>query len=286
MLALAFIAWAAPRAAEAAPFHGAIYTTTDDCGDVNENVGYASKLDVYLNGGPQGNSNRGLPDGNYWVRVTEPNGTVLGTSTSAIAVASGGSLEECYQLWDILEQPNGDPGYADTSNNGGVYKVWLCQTAAFSPSTCKTDNFKVREDRIPPPPELGTCDEGEGRIVIHFNQTLLNGDPETATVAVDIPAGTYKVTLASFDNHDDKPDQDQEVERWFLLFFYDGPGSETSNSISDLPENQNTLEEYVGTVDLEDDVDGVRAQHHLIGQFFPTAESVKAVCALLEPVNR
>ena len=61
-------------------FTGAIYTTDSTCSGVNVNI-FASKDDVYLDGGPQGGGS-GLPDGSYYVRVTEPNGTLLGSSVS------------------------------------------------------------------------------------------------------------------------------------------------------------------------------------------------------------
>ena len=62
------------------PLAGAIFTTTPDGGIVNENVRYASKLDVYLDGGPPVNAPQGaagLPDGEYYYQVTDPSGKVL-----------------------------------------------------------------------------------------------------------------------------------------------------------------------------------------------------------------
>ncbi|ABV87100.1 hypothetical protein [Shewanella pealeana] len=59
---------------------GAIFTTTDDGGIVNENVRYGSKLEVYLDGGPRMNapaSAAALPDGNYYFQVTDPSGKDL-----------------------------------------------------------------------------------------------------------------------------------------------------------------------------------------------------------------
>ncbi len=64
----------------AAPLSGAIFTTTPNGGVVNENVHYASKKEVYLDGGPPPNAPQtaaGLPDGDYVFQVTDPPGKVL-----------------------------------------------------------------------------------------------------------------------------------------------------------------------------------------------------------------
>lgn len=62
------------------PLSGAIFTTTPDGTIVNENVHYASKLEVYLDGGPGPNAPKNaaaLPTGNYYFQVTDPSGKVL-----------------------------------------------------------------------------------------------------------------------------------------------------------------------------------------------------------------
>src|SRR6185503_2790384 len=127
-------------------FAGAIFTTDAGCGGVNINS-FPNKDAVYLNGGPQGGG-PGLPAGNYYVRVTEPDGTPLGSSIDGPAgdqpvhVNALGSFDFCYQLSQIVTPvPGGGPGYNDTTNNGNEYKVWVCTDENFS--QCKTDNFKV-----------------------------------------------------------------------------------------------------------------------------------------------
>jgi len=68
------------RDTSAAPLAGAIFTTTPDGGIVNENVHYEDKRDVYLDGGPGPNAPQtaaGLPDGDYYLQVTDPSGKVL-----------------------------------------------------------------------------------------------------------------------------------------------------------------------------------------------------------------
>jgi hypothetical protein len=141
---------AAFQPALAAGFPGAIYTTDVTCGGVNINL-FDSKADVYLNGGPQGGGS-GLPQGTYFVQVTDPSGaTVLGkTLTASVTVDNTGSFVQCYQLMAILYSASSGftaKGFDDSPNNGDVYKVWVSPTADFASS--KTDNFKVKAGVTP-----------------------------------------------------------------------------------------------------------------------------------------
>lgn len=63
-------------AAQAQPISGAIFTTNSACTQVNGNI-YDNKGDVYLDGGPPAPGAAGLPDGFYWVQVTDPSGAVV-----------------------------------------------------------------------------------------------------------------------------------------------------------------------------------------------------------------
>jgi hypothetical protein len=129
--------------AAAAPMSGAIWTS-DTSGTVNRNI-YNNKSDVYLNGGPAHPGAAGLPDGNYWVKVTSPNDILLGYSTTAIVVVIDGSFVQNYQLCQIVvKASNGKKGYDTTPNAGGVYKVWISQDSTFPSALSKTDNFKVK----------------------------------------------------------------------------------------------------------------------------------------------
>jgi hypothetical protein len=146
MLALLF----AVRTAFA--FTGAIYTTDSTCSGVNVNI-FTSKADVYLDGGPQGGGS-GLPDGSYYVQVTEPNGTVLGSSApipSLPFVVTGGN-GNCIQLSVSVNSASSGfttPGFDTTTNGGGEYKVWVSMDPAFPNNESKTDNFKVRPNAQP-----------------------------------------------------------------------------------------------------------------------------------------
>jgi hypothetical protein len=150
--AFALLMIATTSAFMAAPFTGAIFTTDIGCTGVNLNI-FANKDAVYLDGGPGHAGAAGLPDGEYFVKVTEPNGTLLGTSAGTAdetpVVVVGGEFAVCYQLSAILiKASDASPGYDTTSNPGGEYKVWI-SPGAQSPQQ-KTDNFKVKGPNVPP----------------------------------------------------------------------------------------------------------------------------------------
>jgi hypothetical protein len=143
------------------PLPGAVWTTDPTCSGVDLNI-YSSKGDVYLNGGP--NHPGALPDGSYYVQVTDPSGAcVLGTSVGSgnptpFVVTNG--VGNCIQLCTVLTNGPGtcaangvDPncGYNDTTNPGGEYKAWVSLVDTFDNNSTKTDNFKVRPSSSPPP---------------------------------------------------------------------------------------------------------------------------------------
>ena len=126
---------------------GAVFTTDGTCGGTDLNI-YDTKDDVYANGGPQNGNAAGLPDGAYYVQVTSPEGVLLGTSVGSAdpkpVHVTGGVFNACYQLSAILiRASNGQPGYDDTPNEGGEYKMWISAASDFDQSETKTDNFKV-----------------------------------------------------------------------------------------------------------------------------------------------
>jgi hypothetical protein len=160
-----------------AQFSGAIYTT-DEFSGVNINL-FDSKPEVFLQGGPVGGG-PGLPSGNYYCQVTTPSGAlVLGKTLTASIVVTGpvggtGHFLQSYQLTDILYTLTSGftvKGFDDTTNGGGVYKVWISQDPLFINSTTKTDNFKVAEFVDDNPPQNPT---GE-LCVVKFYDANLNG---------------------------------------------------------------------------------------------------------------
>jgi hypothetical protein len=127
----------------AAALTGAVFTTNVACDGTNVNI-FTDKADVYLDGGPHHAGAASLPDGDYYVQVTIPSGALqLGYTSTASVHVTNGSFDQCYKLLDILLQTSDNqPGFDDTTNSGGVYKVWVCTDVAFE--NCKTDNFKVK----------------------------------------------------------------------------------------------------------------------------------------------
>lgn len=154
---------------------GAIFTTDASGEPVNLNI-YDAKEDVYLNGGPGINAPddaAGLPAGTYSFQVTDPSGKTL-LSTDAVAcrqftVDASGRIQSvapsgaCAHVTGIDGEDLGITvqlfPFNDTPNNGGVYKVWVTPTSdldcdepgsrhCFVPHHSKTDNFKVRDDRV------------------------------------------------------------------------------------------------------------------------------------------
>lgn len=96
LVALGLLALAVLPTLAAPPVKGAIFTTDSTCATVNGNI-YDSKNDVYLDGGPAHPGAAGLPNGSFYVRITQPNGKELGTSVGSsndqpIHVTNGNSI--------------------------------------------------------------------------------------------------------------------------------------------------------------------------------------------------
>ena len=162
---------------------GAIFTTTVDGTVVNANH-FSAKSDVYLDGGPGENAPSkaaALAAGDYYFQVTDPSGKHLLSTDDIecrrIRVSSDGVIVEAYPGPNNCGHATGvdaDYGaslgaitvqlmpYADTPNNGGVYKVWVTPVehydGKFKNKYSKTDNFKVAPGAPPPPPP--TCGDG------------------------------------------------------------------------------------------------------------------------------
>jgi len=154
-----------------------------------------------------------------------------------------------------------------------------------------TGNFNLSHVDCGPP--LDACTEFGDRIVIRFDTEL--GDPstpyglvaETAPIAVAIPAGTYAVTLQSFDEHSIKGGQMQFQEQWFARFTLEGGATVDTAAIGDLPDDEDVLNQQVGEVTFAADATEVVARHLLAGTPTPwtKAESVWPTCLALDPVR-
>lgn len=180
---LAAFALFAATAATAFMAAGSVFTTDDSCVQVNGNVTYPNKQAVYVRG-------HNMPEGNYGVRVTEPDGTLLGESFNSLPVHAdeNGDFAACYQLWSIVQQEEGGgPGYHDSGNGGDEYKVSVCKDGDFSSSNCKSDNFKVKQGP-PPPPQNG------GLQILKFYDADMDGVRDFAEV--DLPNWQFDLSPA------------------------------------------------------------------------------------------
>ena len=191
MVAGLFLAPSALLAVDAPPLPGAIFTTDSTCTAVNQNI-FDNKEDVYVDGGPAHPGAAGLPDGSYCVQVTDPSGqTVLGKSDPGAVTVVDGEFVQCYQLSSILKTGSSGftvPGFDDTPNPGGEYKVWVSTDCNFDNNSTKTDNFQVQSTTPTPTPTATPsptpCPKGEVCVTSFYdanaNGIQDNGEQEIA----------------------------------------------------------------------------------------------------------
>ena len=136
----------------------------------------------------------------------------------------------------------------------------------------------------------GTCpyEPQDGRIIIEFFESwVLRSDQlsglSKGPLAVSIPAGTYDITLVSWDNHSQKPNQVQDDESWFLqVQNADGDIFFASSPISDIPQNQNQIEELVNeNAVITQDIAGLIA-HHIKEEVVSEPNSLTPRCAVFD----
>ena len=153
------------QAAQAAP-SGAIFTTISNGTVVNANTQYASKCDVYLDGGPGPNAPAraaGLAAGDYFFQVTDPSGKILlstdpvsnrrfTVSSSGVITAFTGTGGPAHPIGSDQDHPelgaitirlanlSCPTDFANSPNQGGVYKVWATKVSDFVGNPALIDN--------------------------------------------------------------------------------------------------------------------------------------------------
>lgn len=186
---------------------GAIFTTLSDGTEVNLNQ-FPSKEAVYLDGGPGPGAPQhaaGLDDGTYVFQVTDPSGKDLLSTDFARCrqfTVSSGVISAVVDT-DCEHNTGSDVDhsavtvqlmpYLDTTNQGGVYKVWIVElndflesceelgttngldavNCGFEPGNAhgfegghhKTDNFKVKID-VPREIDTRFFDADTGQVLL------------------------------------------------------------------------------------------------------------------------
>lgn len=165
---------------------GAIWTTDTNGNRVNQNH-YGTIHDVYLNGGPEGNA-RFTPGGTYYVRVTTPNGTQMGSTFTVVANANG--VIGAHLCLIGAEPPAGE------------YKVWVSRNTSFAGCDSRTDNFSL--DPVTATLTVNKIITGDSGYDpgLSFTVTIGRacGHPIIRTVSVSTPlvltlaVGTYGIT--------------------------------------------------------------------------------------------
>jgi hypothetical protein len=165
-----------------------------------------------------------------------------------------------------------------------------------------TDNIAIADFRFAENPVACTIEPMEGRIIVDLASALPGlcsptyvsaegclGELGPVSVTPLIPAGTYDVTLQSFDDHSVKGGQGQLDERYFLeLQNPAGDITVDTNAIGDLPENFDNLIELVDTnLFVGDDIGSILAIHYCeVNDCTPNTNSVVPVCVAFDLVDK
>lgn len=245
-------------ALKAEPLPGAVFTTDSTCTGVDLNI-YNTKKDVYLDGGPAKAGAAGLPDGDYYVKVTAPDGTLLGTSVGSANETpinvTAGEFSTCYQLWLILiKASNGNQGYDDTPNPGGEYKVWVSTVSTFDNNSTKTDNFKVKY-----PGDDPCIGEGCGgpTIVAISGYKYCDANNSGSLDSGEAGIANWKITV-SYSNSDGNGSIDTYTDAngyWSLVFPQDTTISVTEGTVDGWKQTGPSSGSYslvLGTTDVTD----------------------------------
>ncbi|MBU3979612.1 LamG domain-containing protein, partial [Patescibacteria group bacterium] len=141
----------------------------------------------------------------------------------------------------------------------------------------------------PTPTPISCPIDPSGKIIVNFSERIRSdktqSEAESGPVAASIPAGNYKITLASYDDHVDKPGQTQPAESWYVKL-KDASDTDVaiSNAISDLPDTQDWLVEEVNSnLNVAQEIVSVLAFHAAFPD--PNANSIDPICAAFETIS-
>jgi hypothetical protein len=190
---------------------GAIFTTTVNGSAVNANL-YDSKCAVYLDGGPGPHAPAhaaGLPDGDYYFQVTDPNGAQLLSTdpvsnrqfhvTGGVITAFTGTGGPAHPTGVDQDHPelgavtiglansSCPTDFLNTPNAGNVYKVWVTPVSSFAGNPANVDN---------------PCDNGCSHGFVHSQSKTDNFK------VVSVPSATFCLVIQKqfFDGTTTSPD--------------------------------------------------------------------------------
>jgi hypothetical protein len=126
-----------------------------------------------------------------------------------------------------------------------------------------------------------------GTIVSPGSRAAL-GLPSSRAIAVGVAAGTYDVSAAAYDGHEDRAEESPQAHEQFHLEFLDDSGQiiDETGSTADLADevDEATWVGPVGRVVLDRSAVEVRAVHSFTGSGPGTAHSVMPTCVGLDLV--
>ncbi len=183
--------------------------------------------------------------------------------------------------WDISDPDSNDhgPEHHLREKNGVVWGDYALVNA--------DDECSLDIPPPPPPPQPGECPDGsDADYVVKFPGTKLVPRFSRQTVAIDIPAGEYDVTLISGDYNRGSDHQGnafyQPNERWRLQ------GSTPSGYSDDIPDGTENVSGLITsdlTVVFNGPVTAVTAEHYSVGTGDRSSNSVVPEYACLTLVD-
>lgn len=130
----------------------------------------------------------------------------------------------------------------------------------------------------------------ENRIIVKFNGEFIVSDNEESDAMlgpenVSVPAGTYDITLVSYEkDHPTVPTQPNES--WYLkLNNANGSTFAQTNAIGDMPDDQSIMQQVVNQdFVVAEDISSVTA-YHAAFQDYTSPNSINPVCAVFESLS-
>ena len=147
-----------------------------------------------------------------------------------------------------------------------------------------------RVNSTPPPSSSCPIPPKEGRTIIEFSGNSIRADKGIdeaieGPVAAEILKGFYDITLASFDNHHNKPGQIQPNESWYLIL-KDSGGDVVAHTpaIGDLPQDVDFITEKVASNFLIGESTASATAFH-VAYSDKNPNSIVPLCAALDRVG-